>query len=157
MTFDSHTGPESDLADVTFRPLAMASATADLIVFGMLSSLFGPLLVTFAQRFHISLPDAGVVLSVYFVGAFCGVPLGWYSIRHLSGNVVLTITLLTMAVGACGRPFHRTGTDSWRPSSSWVSVSGALTSRSSPCSFEHAWKGGLAVSVCPTPVTDWGP
>lgn len=102
MTFDSHTGPENDLADVTFRPLAMASATADLIVFGMLSSLFGPLLVTFAQRFHISLPDAGVVLSVYFVGAFCGVPLGWYTIKHLSGNVVLTITLLTMAVGACG-------------------------------------------------------
>ncbi len=102
MTFDSHTGPESDLADVTFRPLAMASATADLIVFGMLSSLFGPLLVTFAQRFHISLPDAGVVLSVYFVGAFCGVPLGWYTIKHLTGNVVLTITLLTMALGATG-------------------------------------------------------
>jgi len=102
VTFDSHTGPEHELADVTFRPLAMASATADLIVFGMLSSLFGPLLVTFAQRFHISLPDAGVVLSVYFVGAFCGVPLGWYTIKHLTGNVVLTITLLTMAVGACG-------------------------------------------------------
>jgi fucose permease len=102
VTFDSHTGPETDLADVTFRPLAMASATADLIVFGMLSSLFGPLLVTFAHRFHISLPDAGVVLSVYFVGAFCGVPLAWYSIKHLTGNVVLTITLLTMAVGACG-------------------------------------------------------
>jgi MFS transporter, FHS family, glucose/mannose:H+ symporter len=80
----------------------MASATADLIVFGMLSSLFGPLLVTFTQRFHISLPDAGVVLSVYFVGAFCGVPIGWYTIKHLTGNVVLTITLLTMAIGACG-------------------------------------------------------
>jgi FHS family glucose/mannose:H+ symporter-like MFS transporter len=102
VTFDSHTGPETELADVTFRPLAMASATADLIVFGMLSSLFGPLLVTFAQRFHISLPDAGVVLSVYFVGAFCGVPIGWYTIKHLTGNVVLTITLLTMAIGACG-------------------------------------------------------
>jgi fucose permease len=101
VTFDSHAA-QNDLADVTFRPLAMASATADLIVFGMLSSLFGPLLVTFAGRFHISLPDAGVVLSVYFVGAFCGVPLGWYTIRHLSGNVVLTITLLTMAIGACG-------------------------------------------------------
>lgn len=80
----------------------MASATTVLIVFGMLSSLFGPLLVTFARHFHISLPDAGVVLSVYFVGAFCGVPLGWYTIKHLTGNVVLTITLLTMAVGACG-------------------------------------------------------
>ncbi len=102
MTFDSLTGPQDDLADVTFRPLAMASATADLIVFGMLSSLFGPLLVTFAQRFHISLPDAGVVLSVYFVGAFCGVPFGWYAIKHLTGNVVLTMTLLTMALGACG-------------------------------------------------------
>ena len=102
MTFDSHTGPETELADVTFRPLAMASATTVLVVFGTLSSLFGPLLVTFAQRFHISLPDAGVVLSVYFVGAFCGVPIGWYTIKHLTGNVVLTITLLTMAVGACG-------------------------------------------------------
>jgi FHS family glucose/mannose:H+ symporter-like MFS transporter len=88
--------------EVTFRPLAITSATADLIVFGMISSLFGPLLVTLAHRFHLSLPATGVVLSVYFIGAFCGVPIGWLAMRRLSGAVVLSGALLITAFGACG-------------------------------------------------------
>ena len=68
----------------------------------MISSLFGPLLVTLAHRFNLSLPAAGVVLSVYFVGAFFGVPIGWFAMKHFTGATVLSATLLITAVGACG-------------------------------------------------------
>lgn len=68
----------------------------------MISSLFGPLLVTLAHRFRISLPEAGVVLSVYFVGAFFGVPIGWIAMKRFTGAAVLSGTLLITAVGACG-------------------------------------------------------
>jgi MFS transporter, FHS family, glucose/mannose:H+ symporter len=68
----------------------------------MISSLFGPLLVTLAHRFHLSLAAAGVVLSVYFVGAFFGVPIGWFAMKRFTGATVLSATLLITALGACG-------------------------------------------------------
>lgn len=101
MTSDSATS-EPASTEVTFRPLALTSATVDLIVFGMISSLFGPLLVTLSHRFDLSLPAAGVVLSVYFVGAFFGVPIGWLAMRRFTGAAVLSGTLLITALGACG-------------------------------------------------------
>ena len=102
MTSNSSTEPGPASTEVTFRPLPLTSATLDLVVFGMISSLFGPLLVTLAHRFHLSLPAAGVVLSVYFVGAFFGVPIGWLSMRRFTGAAVLSGTLLITALGACG-------------------------------------------------------
>jgi FHS family glucose/mannose:H+ symporter-like MFS transporter len=68
----------------------------------MISSLFGPLLVTLAHRFHLSLAGAGVVLSMYFVGAFFGVPIGWLAMRRFTGAIVLSGTLVITALGACG-------------------------------------------------------
>jgi len=85
---DSTSPPDRASTEVTFRPLALTSATVDLIVFGMISSLFGPLLVTLSHRFHLSLAAAGIVLSVYFVGAFFGVPIGWLAMRRFSGATV---------------------------------------------------------------------
>ncbi len=102
MTSDSSNIPHVASTEVTFRPLAITSATVDLIVFGMISSLFGPLLVTLAHRFHLSLPATGVVLSVYFIGAFFGVPVGWLAMRRFSGGAVLSAALLFTAFGACG-------------------------------------------------------
>jgi len=102
LTSDSSNIPVVASTEVTFRPLAITSATVDLIVFGMISSLFGPLLVTLAHRFHLSLPATGVVLSVYFIGAFCGVPIGWLAMRRFTGAAVLCATLLITALGACG-------------------------------------------------------
>ena len=99
---DSTSPPDRASTEVTFRPLALTSATVDLIVFGMISSLFGPLLVTLSHRFHLSLAAAGIVLSVYFVGAFFGVPIGWLAMRRFSGATVLSGTLLITALGACG-------------------------------------------------------
>ncbi len=94
--------PDRSSTEVSFRPLAITSATVDLIVFGMISSLFGPLLVTLAHRFHLSIAAAGVVLSVYFIGAFFGVPIGWLAMRRFTGAAVLSATLLITALGAGG-------------------------------------------------------
>ncbi|MGH9020276.1 MAG: MFS transporter [Acidimicrobiales bacterium] len=88
--------------EVAFNRVAFACASTVFVVFGATASLYGPLLLTFSHRFHLSLPTAGIVLSVHFIGAFCGVPLGWFGVRRLRGNVVLSLTLGLMALGATG-------------------------------------------------------
>jgi MFS transporter, FHS family, glucose/mannose:H+ symporter len=98
----SSDSPRPRATEVTFLPLAITSATVDLLVFGTISSLFGPLLVTLAHRFHLSLPATGIVLSVYFAGAFFGVPIGWLAMKRFTGAAVLSSTLVITALGACG-------------------------------------------------------
>jgi MFS transporter, FHS family, glucose/mannose:H+ symporter len=94
--------PNPNATEVSFRPLAITSATVDLLVYGAISSLFGPLLVTLAHRFDLSLAATGIVLSVYFAGAFCGVPIGWLAMKRFTGATVLSSTLVITALGACG-------------------------------------------------------
>jgi fucose permease len=94
--------PDAPSTEVTFRPLAITSATLDLLVFGTISSLLGPLLVTLSHRFHLSLAATGIVLSVYFAGAFFGVPIGWVAMKRCSGATVVSATLVITVVGACG-------------------------------------------------------
>jgi fucose permease len=104
------TPDERGFHDVAFTRAAFAGATTIFLVFGTTSSLYGPLLITFARHFHVSLPAAGAVLSVHFVGAFCGVPLAWATLRRYPARAVLAGALATMALGAAGaalaRGFH---------------------------------------------------
>lgn len=88
--------------DVSFSRVALFGATSILVVFGATAAIYGPLLVPFSHHFHISLPAAGAVLSVHFLGALCGVPLTWRAQRRYRGNFVLAGTLVTMAIGALG-------------------------------------------------------
>ena len=88
--------------DVAFTRTAFAGATTIFVVFGATASLYGPLLVTFAHHFSVSLPTAGTVVSVHFVGALCGVPLAWAALQRYPGNTVLAGALATMALGAVG-------------------------------------------------------
>jgi len=92
--------PDAIATEVTFRPFAFASTTATFLLIGATSSLYGPLLISFSHRFRVSLPEAGVVLSVHFVGALFGVPLGWAAMRRFPGKVVLGASLLLMGGGA---------------------------------------------------------
>jgi len=66
----------------------------------MISSLFGPLLVTLAHRFHLSLPPLSC--SALLRGAFFGVPIGWLSMRRFTGAAVLSGTLLITALARAG-------------------------------------------------------
>jgi fucose permease len=93
--------------DVAFTRAAFAGATTIFVVFGTTTSLYGPLLLTFAHRFHVSLPTAGAVLSVHFLGALCGVPLAWAALQRYPGNAVLAGALATMALGAVGAALAR--------------------------------------------------
>ncbi len=88
--------------EVSFQPLAFAGATGAFILIGAVSSMFGPLLGSFTHRFHLSLPSAGLALSVYFVGASVGALPGWLGLKRLSGRVVLTVSLVAVALGAAG-------------------------------------------------------
>ncbi|MGD0055363.1 MAG: MFS transporter [Acidimicrobiales bacterium] len=94
--------PDAIATEVSFRPFAFASTTATFLLIGATSSLYGPLLISFSHRFHISLPEAGAVLSVHFVGAFFGVPLGWAAMKRFPGKVVLSTSLVLMGAGATG-------------------------------------------------------
>lgn len=101
---DTEPSPSSRVAstEVTFRPFAFASATGAFLLMGAVTSLFGPLLESFTHRFRISLPAAGVALSVYFVGATIGVLPGWLGLKRLEGRLVLVFALVTIALGAAG-------------------------------------------------------
>lgn len=112
----SSPAPDAPATEVTFRPLALTSATLDLLVFGTISSLLGPLLVTLAHRFHLSLAATGIVLSVYFAGAFFGVPIGWVAMKRFSGATVVSATLVITVLGACGAAL----------SSRWVEFVGSV-------------------------------
>jgi len=98
----SPTSPDALATEVSFRPFALGGATAIFALIGAMSSLYGPLLVSFSHRFHLSLPSAGAVLSVHFVGALFGVLLAWIGVKRLSGALVLSAALLLMAAGALG-------------------------------------------------------
>jgi len=92
---------------VAFSRAGFAGATTIFVVCGTTTSLYGPLLVTFAHHFRVSLPAAGAVLSVHFVGAFCGVPLAWVALQRYPGRAVLAGALSTMALGAAGAALAR--------------------------------------------------
>jgi FHS family glucose/mannose:H+ symporter-like MFS transporter len=101
-TPDEPSGPE-----VAFTRAAFAGATTIFLVCGTTASLYGPLLVTFAHHFRVSLPAAGAVVSVHFVGALCGVPAAWAALQRYPGRAVLAGALATMALGAAGAALAR--------------------------------------------------
>jgi MFS transporter, FHS family, glucose/mannose:H+ symporter len=102
---ENSTSSTAPATEVTLRPSALASTTGIFILMGAVTSLFGPLLDSFTHRFHLSLAEAGVSLSVYFVGASIGVVPGWLGLKRLHGRVVLSGSLLMTAVGAAGAAF----------------------------------------------------
>src|ERR1035437_482017 len=102
MKSSSSTTPGASAAEVSFRPFAFGGAAAIFVLTGATSSLYGPLLISFSHRFHLSLPTAGTMLSVNFAGALFGVLLGWFGVKRIQGGLVLSAALLLMATGATG-------------------------------------------------------
>ena len=94
----SHSTSEA-ATQVELSTIALGNLTGVFILVGATSSLFGPLLTTFAHHFHVSLARAGGVLSVYFVGALIGVLPGWWGLKHTTGRRVLSLSLLVVSGG----------------------------------------------------------
>jgi len=109
---DSETAPPTNASttEVSFQSLSFASSTTIFVLMGAVTSLFGPLLLSFTHRFHLSLATAGVALSVYFVGATLGVLPGWFGLKRLPGRRVLTFSLMMVALGTAGATFSHTWT-----------------------------------------------
>jgi fucose permease len=72
------------------------------MLMGAVGSIYGPLLIAFADRFHKSVPAAGIVISVNSVGALIGVLLAWWCIKKLSGAAALMSAATLLGVGAFG-------------------------------------------------------
>ena len=102
MSSKVHPGPTPRSNEVVIGPLALASTTGVFILIGVTSSLFGPLLLTLAQHFHLSIASAGSILSIYFVGALLGILPAWWAMTKVSGRALLRSGTLTIAVGALG-------------------------------------------------------
>ena len=102
MTKETQPEPDPSSNEVTFRSFASASAATIFVLFGVTTSAYGPLLISFSHHFHVSLPVAGFVLSTQFVGAFCGVAIGWYGMKRVRGDVVLSSSLIVAGLGAMG-------------------------------------------------------
>ena len=94
--------PEPLDTEVSFGALAFGGAAANFALIGAISSIYGPLLVSFSDTFHISLPRAGEVLSVHFIGALFGVPLAWIGVKRFTGRIVLSCAMIVLAAGAFG-------------------------------------------------------
>lgn len=88
--------------EVVIQPLAFANMTTMFVLIGAIASLYGPLLIQFSHKFHISLPAAGVVISVHFVGALFGVPVGWLGVKRVTGRVAIVVSLLLLTLGVAG-------------------------------------------------------
>jgi fucose permease len=86
--------------EVHFRPSALAGATSSFVLIGATAAMYGPLLISFSHKFHLSLPTTGAVISVNFVGAIFGVLLAWIGVKRFTGALVLSAASLLLAVGA---------------------------------------------------------
>jgi MFS transporter, FHS family, glucose/mannose:H+ symporter len=92
--------PTPPITQITLRGISFGTVTAMLVLIGATASLYGPLLLAISHKFHVSLPQAGIVLSVHFVGALVGVPIAWISMRKYKGLLVVGGTLFILALGA---------------------------------------------------------
>jgi FHS family glucose/mannose:H+ symporter-like MFS transporter len=88
------------MVPVELRGVAFANISTMLVLVGAVAALYGPLLFTIAKTFHVSLPRAGIVVSVHFLGALVGVPIGWIAMKRVTGRVVVVVTLGCFGLGA---------------------------------------------------------
>lgn len=86
--------------EVHFRPSALAGAVSSFMLMGSVAAIYGPLLIAFSHRFHESVPEAGVVISVNFVGALLGVIIGWIGVKRYRGAALLVGGAALLAAGS---------------------------------------------------------
>jgi MFS transporter, FHS family, glucose/mannose:H+ symporter len=92
----------SNANEVSFSRMAFVAAFGVALLIGAIDAAYGPLLRTISLRFGVSLPTAGIVLSVYFAGAFAGVLAALTCVRRVSGQAVMIGGLAALALGCTG-------------------------------------------------------
>ncbi|HET7421122.1 MAG TPA: hypothetical protein VFL27_12145 [Candidatus Dormibacteraeota bacterium] len=90
---------------IVLSPRALAAVAANFLFLGMVVGAFGPLLVLLTRRFGVSLPVAGVTISVYFAGALLGVLASMRAARRVSGRALVMTADAVAAVGCLAIAF----------------------------------------------------
>ncbi|MBR7836434.1 MFS transporter [Actinospica durhamensis] len=88
------------------RPLFPAAATvaacAAFVLLGALNAFFGPAIPALRSRFGLTPADAGLALSMYYVGAVAGVLLAGVIHPRTRNSRLLITSLVVMGVGSLG-------------------------------------------------------
>lgn len=87
---------------VVFGSRAFKGAVSSYILMGVSVSMLGPLLDTFAAKFHVGLGEVGIVLSLFAIGGLAGNIVSWWGLNVAHGRLVVQVSVLTIALGCIG-------------------------------------------------------
>jgi MFS transporter, FHS family, glucose/mannose:H+ symporter len=91
--------PPARPAEATFTRVAFAAALGAFLLLGAIDAAYGPLLRPVTQRFGVSLPVAGTLISINFAGALTGVLCALASFRRATRLPVPAFTLSALCLG----------------------------------------------------------
>ncbi len=86
-------------AAVQFSAVSFASALAAFVLIGAIGAGYGPLLRTVSERFGVSVPEAGTLISIHFCGALAGVAALLAVRLRVPGRLTATAGLGVLAAG----------------------------------------------------------
>jgi MFS transporter, FHS family, glucose/mannose:H+ symporter len=105
---------------VSFDRLSLVGAALSFMVIGAIESVYGPLLQRIHTRFLVSVPVAGITLTLHFVGALVGVLGAMVLVRRVDGRRLMTGASLLVACGCVAIALAR----SWPEFTCAVAVTG---------------------------------
>ncbi len=85
--------------ETSFTGVAFTAALGAFVLIGALDAVYGPLLHPITQRFGVSLPVAGTVISINFAGALTGILCVLAVSRRTRGRPIATFALATLGAG----------------------------------------------------------
>ena len=85
-----------------FTPREVAAAFAAFALLGAINAFYGPSIPALRSRFGLAPAQAGLALSMFYVGAVAGVLAGASVHRRVGNGRLLVISLIPMALGALG-------------------------------------------------------
>ena len=85
--------------ETSFTRMAFTAALGALALVGAVDAAYGPLLRPVTQRFGVSLPVAGTLISINFAGGLAGVLCALAGFRHASRRPIATFALGVLGLG----------------------------------------------------------
>lgn len=84
---------------VAFDRVSVSGAALTFALMGAIAAVYGPLLATISRRYRVTLPVAGVTITVHFVGAVVGVLTAMWLVRRIKGRHLLGSALIAVCAG----------------------------------------------------------
>src|SRR6266498_5880473 len=86
---------------VVLTPPAIAAMASIFILMGLVVGGYGPLLEHLTQRYGVSLPVAGSIISVHFAGSLPGVLIAMQTFARFSARLTVLVAMVIVGLG-CG-------------------------------------------------------